>query len=290
MERLRKEHIEALRDIKRLQEQLMESQRVHHQKEEELSKVKQEVQLGAEDSRALRTRIHLVEAAQKQARGMEMDYEEVIHLLEAEIAELKTQRVEQPPSTNQEETDEMKKKVSVLECQLRKSEASKKSFELSTGRLLRFVENVQDFLLESPGPAKSYSSGDVKVGASPQGPPPRYRKSPWTAAALAQEAAELTRTVRAILEVDLLTFFTSRLSEEEVGGALSRQQEVINQLLPVNSSSPQFLHMTQTTSWSRPAASGSVGPPTPPPASEREAEPAGETTEQRPSPSIETEM
>ncbi|XP_028286165.1 syntaxin-binding protein 4-like [Parambassis ranga] len=84
MERLRKEHIEALREIKRLQEQLVESQRVHHQMEEELSK---EVKLGAEESRALRTRIQLAEAAQKQARGMEMDYEEVIHLLEAEIAE-----------------------------------------------------------------------------------------------------------------------------------------------------------------------------------------------------------
>ncbi len=60
----------------------------------------QEVKLGAEESRALRTRIQLAEAAQKQARGMEMDYEEVIHLLEAEIAELKTQRVEPPPSTN----------------------------------------------------------------------------------------------------------------------------------------------------------------------------------------------
>lgn len=31
---------------------------------------------------------------------MEMDYEEVIHLLEAEIAELKTQRAEQPASTS----------------------------------------------------------------------------------------------------------------------------------------------------------------------------------------------
>lgn len=62
--------------------------------------LRQEVKLGAEESRALRTRIQLAEAAQKQARGMEMDYEEVIHLLEAEIAELKTQRVEQPVSTN----------------------------------------------------------------------------------------------------------------------------------------------------------------------------------------------
>ncbi|XP_041672180.1 syntaxin-binding protein 4 [Cheilinus undulatus] len=206
MERLRKEHIEALREIKRLQEQLVESQRVHHQTEEELNKVKQEVKAGAEESRALRSRIQLAEAAQKQARGMEMDYEEVIHLLEAEIAELKTQRAEQPTSANKEETEELKKRVAVLECQLRKSEATKKGFEMSTGKLLSFVENVQEFLLESHGPMKSHSSGDVKVGASPQGLPPRYKKSPWTAATLAQEAKELTRTVRAILEVDLLTF------------------------------------------------------------------------------------
>ncbi|KAI3365238.1 hypothetical protein L3Q82_010125 [Scortum barcoo] len=202
MERLRKEHIEALREIKRLQEQLVESQRVHHQMEEELSKVKQEVKLGAEESRALRTRIQLAEAAQKQARGMEMDYEEVIHLLEAEIAELKTQKVEQPAQSSKEEMEELKKRVAILECQLRKSEAAKKGFEMSTGKLLSFVENVQEFLLESHGPTKSYSLGDVKVGASSQGLAPRYKKSPWTSATLAQEAKELTRTVRAILEVD----------------------------------------------------------------------------------------
>ncbi|KAM6898049.1 syntaxin-binding protein 4 [Lycodopsis pacificus] len=226
MERLRKEHIEALREINRLQEQLVESQRVHHQVEEELSQVRQEVKLGSEDSRALRTRIQLAEAAQKQARGMEMDYEEVIHLLEAEIAELKTQRAElkraepqraepqraelqraEPPaSTDKDETDELKKRVAVLESQLRKTEATKKGFEMSTGKLLSFVENVQEFLLESHGPTKSCSSGDVKVGSSSQGLPPRYRKSPWTASTLAQEAKELTGTVRAILEVDFLTF------------------------------------------------------------------------------------
>ncbi|XP_038595539.1 syntaxin-binding protein 4-like [Micropterus salmoides] len=166
----------------------------------------QEVKVGAEESRALRARIQLAEAAQKQARGMEMDYEEVIHLLEAEIAELKTQRAEQPVPTNKEETEELKKRVAVLECQLRKSEVAKRGFEMSTGKLLSFVENVQEFLLESHGPTKSYSSGDVKVGASPQGLPSRYKKSPWTSATLVQEAKELTRTVRAILEVDLLTF------------------------------------------------------------------------------------
>lgn len=56
----------------------------------------QEAKSAMEESRSLRTRIHLADAAQKQARGMEMDYEEVIHLLEAEIAEMKSQKSEQP--------------------------------------------------------------------------------------------------------------------------------------------------------------------------------------------------
>lgn len=45
------------------------------------------------------------------------------------------------------------------------------------------------------------SSGDVKVGASSQSTT-RSKKSPWTASTLAQEAKELTRSVRAVLEVD----------------------------------------------------------------------------------------
>nr|XP_033466518.1 syntaxin-binding protein 4 isoform X1 [Epinephelus lanceolatus] len=273
MERLRKEHIEALREIKRLQEQLVESQRVHHQMEEELSKVKQEVKLGAEESRALRTRIQLAEAAQKQARGMEMDYEEVIHLLEAEIAELKTQRVEQPAQTNKEETEELKKRMAVLECQLRKSEAAKKGFEMSTGKLLSFVENVQEFLLESHGPTKSYSSGDVKVGSSSSSSlPPRYKKSPWTAATLAQEAKELTRTVRAILEVDCLPY-----GWEEAYTA-DGVKYYIN-------------HVTQTTSWTLPVtSSGTTLLPAASETSELEGQRNGEVTDRKPSPSIETEM
>uniref|UniRef100_A0A3P9L0I0 Syntaxin binding protein 4 n=1 Tax=Oryzias latipes TaxID=8090 RepID=A0A3P9L0I0_ORYLA len=208
MEKLRKEHVEALKDIKRLQEQLLQSQRTQEDLEEDLKKAKQDVKVGAEESRALRTRIQQAEEAQKQARGMEMDYEEVIHLLEAEIAELKTQRMEHPASTkkvecgtSKEQTEELKKRVTVLESQLRKSEAARKGFEMSTGKLLSFVESVQEFLLESHGPPKSYSSGDIKVA-----PLSHPRRSPWTAATLAQEARELTRSVRAFLEVDSLTF------------------------------------------------------------------------------------
>ncbi|XP_029621354.1 syntaxin-binding protein 4 [Salmo trutta] len=205
MERLRKDHIEALREIKKLQEQLAESERLQLQMQGELNKVKQEVKSGVEESRALRSRIQLSEAAQKQARGMEMDYEEVIHLLEAEIAELQTQRTEQPGQSSQvqDETEELKKRVAVLECQLRKNEEAKKGFEVSMGKLLNFVENVQDFLVENQGPVKSYSSGDVKAGASSQPLGAQVgKKSQWTAATLTAEAKELTRTVSAILEVE----------------------------------------------------------------------------------------
>ncbi|XP_054860750.1 syntaxin-binding protein 4 isoform X2 [Amphiprion ocellaris] len=270
MERLRKEHIEALREIKRLQEQLVESQKVHHQLEEELSKVKQEMKVGAEESRSLRSRVQVAEEAQKQARGMEMDYEEVIHLLEAEIAELKTQRVEQPANqvaANKEEAEELKKRVAVLECQLRKSEAAKKGFEMSTGKLLIFVENVQEFLLESHGPTKSYSSGDVKVGPSSQNAASRHKKSPWTASSLAQEAKDLSRTVRAVLEFDCLPY-----GWDEAYTAAGVKY-YIN-------------HVTQTTSWSLPESNV---PPSPPLSSALDGERDGEL-DRRTNPSIETEM
>jgi len=40
----------------------------------------------------------------------------------------------------QDDLQNMKKRISVLECQLRKSETVKKDFETSTGKLLQFVE------------------------------------------------------------------------------------------------------------------------------------------------------
>ncbi|KAK6328440.1 hypothetical protein J4Q44_G00004180 [Coregonus suidteri] len=49
MERLRKDHIEALREIKKLQEQLAESERLHLQMQEELNRVKQEVRSGTDE-------------------------------------------------------------------------------------------------------------------------------------------------------------------------------------------------------------------------------------------------
>ncbi|XP_061561591.1 syntaxin-binding protein 4 isoform X7 [Phycodurus eques] len=209
MERLRKENVEALREIKRLQDRLSESRRVQQQMEEELDDVKLEAKAAAEETRALRARVLLVEEARKQARGMEMDYEEVVHLLEAEIAELKTHRAKQPRHPppppplldNKEDSERLKEKAAVLECQLRKSDAAKKTLEMSTTKLLAFVQNVEEFLLEGLGPTKSLSCVDAE-GVS-QGGPSRHKKSSWTAAALAKQANELSASVRNVLEVDV---------------------------------------------------------------------------------------
>uniref|UniRef100_W5N332 Syntaxin binding protein 4 n=1 Tax=Lepisosteus oculatus TaxID=7918 RepID=W5N332_LEPOC len=205
MESLRKDHIEALRQVKKLQDQLNESENLRLQMQEELKKIKQEAKAAVEETRALRTRIHLAEAAQRQARGMEMDYEEVIHLLEAEIAEMKLQLADQPTHAK-EETQDLKKRIAVLECQLRKSEGAKKGFEVSTQKLLHFVEVMQEFLSDHQGSLTNFSSAnDQKIGmsSSSQAIATRFgRKGPWTVTALALEARELSRSVRAILEVD----------------------------------------------------------------------------------------
>ncbi|XP_056124811.1 syntaxin-binding protein 4 isoform X2 [Rhinichthys klamathensis goyatoka] len=234
MERLRKDHIEALRELKRIQDKLAESESLNHKMQQELTKVKQEAKSAMEESRSLRTRIHLADAAQKQARGMEMDYEEVIHLLEAEIAEMKSQKSEQP-GQGKDDLQNMKKRISVLECQLRKSETVKKDFETSTGKLLQFVEAVQGFLSENQSGPRGFSSpSDPKLATQSQTLASRGgKKPPWTASALAVEAKELTHTVRSLLELDCLPYgWDEAYTADGV-------KYYIN-------------HETQTTSWTHP--------------------------------------
>lgn len=51
--------------------------------------ITQEAQGALEESRSLKSKVHLADQAQRAARGMEKDYEEVVRLLEAELAEAK---------------------------------------------------------------------------------------------------------------------------------------------------------------------------------------------------------
>ncbi|KAL7989702.1 hypothetical protein Chor_012368, partial [Crotalus horridus] len=121
-------------------EELAKSECVRKQLAEELRITKQEAKASVEEARTLRSRIHLAEAAQKQARGMELDYEEVISLLEIEITRLRAQLADHGGGQNKESVQDLRKRITVLDCQLRKSETAKKTFEVATEKLLEFVE------------------------------------------------------------------------------------------------------------------------------------------------------
>ncbi|NXG63481.1 STXB4 protein, partial [Hemiprocne comata] len=199
MERLKKERNEALKEMSKLKEKLSESVNVQKQLTEELQIVKQEAKAAVEETRALRSRIHLAEAAQRQARGMEMDYEEVIRLLEAEIVELKAQLTDHS-GQNKDNIQDLRKRVTVLDCQLRKSESARKTFEVATEKLLQFVEVTLPFISRSTVVGKLFdrrTTLPTKALLARLG-----RIGPTATTALAAEARDLAKSVRAILEVD----------------------------------------------------------------------------------------
>ncbi|XP_027738234.1 syntaxin-binding protein 4 isoform X4 [Empidonax traillii] len=200
VERLKRERNEALKEMSKLKEELSESVNAQKQLTEQLQAVKQEAKAAVEETRALRSRIHLAEAAQRQARGMEMDYEEVIRLLEAEIGELKVQLADHS-GQNKDNIQDLRKRVTVLDCQLRKSESARKTFEVATEKLLQFVEVVHEIL--SDNSTSSTLLSDRRATLSTKALLARLgRVGPAATTALAAEARDLAKSVRAILEVD----------------------------------------------------------------------------------------
>ncbi|NXS38560.1 STXB4 protein, partial [Pomatostomus ruficeps] len=234
VERLKKERNEALKEISKLKEELSESVNLQKQLTEQLQVVKQEAKAAVEETRALRSRIHLAEAAQRQARGMEMDYEEVIRLLEAEIGELKAQLAEHS-GQNKENIQDLRKRVTVLDCQLRKSESARKTLEVATEKLLQFVEVVHEVL--SDNSTSSTVLSDRRSTLSTKALLARLgRVGPTVTAALAGEARDLAKSVRAILEVDSLPY----------GWEEAYTADGIKYFIN---------HVTQTTSWIHPVTS-----------------------------------
>ncbi|NXX90528.1 STXB4 protein, partial [Centropus bengalensis] len=234
MERLKKERNEALKEMTKLKEKLSESENLQKQLTEELQIVKQEAKAAVEETRALRSRIHLAEAAQKQARGMEMDYEEVICLLEAEIVELKAQLTDHS-GQNKDNVQDLRKRVTVLDCQLRKSESARKTFEVATEKLLQFAEVVHEIL--SDNSTSSTVLSDRRTTLSTKALLARLgRVGPTVTAALAAEARDLAKSVRAILEVDCLPY----------GWEEAYTADGIKYFIN---------HVTQTTSWIHPVTS-----------------------------------
>ncbi|XP_075417690.1 syntaxin-binding protein 4 isoform X3 [Tenrec ecaudatus] len=234
MERLQCERNTAMEEVDRLKEQLFQSERQRKQLAEELQSVKQEAKAVVEETRALRSRVHLAEAAQRQARGMEIDYEEVIRLLEAEIAELKAQLADYSDH-NKETVQDLRKRITVLDCQLRKSEMACKTFEASTEKLLHFVEAVQEVFSDNPACLPNLSERRAML-ASQTSLTHLGRSRRNIPAALVLESKELVRSVRAILDMDCLPY----------GWEEAYTADGIKYFIN---------HVTQTTSWIHPVTS-----------------------------------
>ncbi|KAM6163189.1 syntaxin-binding protein 4 [Rhynchocyon petersi] len=231
IERLKRERKDALEEVKTLKDKLLESERLRKQLTEELQSVKQEAKAVVEETRALRSRLHLAEAAQRQAHGMERDYEEVIRLLEAEIIELKAQLADHSDQ-NKENVQDLRKRITVLDCQLRKSERACKTFETSTEKLLHFVEAIQEVFSDHSAAFSNLSERRAMLASqtSLTQPGRNVRNIP---AALVLESKELVKSVRAVLDVDCLPY----------GWEEAYTADGIRYFIN---------HVTQTTSWIHP--------------------------------------
>uniref|UniRef100_A0A3B4V0E0 Si:dkeyp-72e1.9 n=1 Tax=Seriola dumerili TaxID=41447 RepID=A0A3B4V0E0_SERDU len=114
--------------------------------EEELQKTsEQKACLTVEENTRLKSRLQAAEAeaVQRQTSSAEQDYEEVIQLLEAEIRDLKNQLASKRQArveATKEDVLELNRRLTTFDCQLRKSELSRKHLELSNKKLLGFAQ------------------------------------------------------------------------------------------------------------------------------------------------------
>ncbi|XP_078017434.1 syntaxin-binding protein 4 isoform X2 [Epinephelus lanceolatus] len=142
-------------EVKQLQTQMKQLKDMEHSKktlEEELQKTSEKACLTVEENTRLKSRLQAAEAeaGQRQASSAEQDYEEVIQLLEAEIRDLKNQlaskRQTRGMESSKDEVLELNKRLTTIDCQLKKSELSRKHLEISNKKLLGFAQNVHKVL------------------------------------------------------------------------------------------------------------------------------------------------
>ncbi|KAK2533490.1 syntaxin-binding protein 4-like [Columba guinea] len=151
LEQLQLEMMDLRQEVRRLkwiyfpQSLLKEVENSKKSMEDELQRLNQKALGFLSENRTLHSKLQMAEVVQRQAHSAEQDYEEVIHLLEAEIAELKMQlagKKAKHVSEIEEDILELKRQLSLADGQLRKSEVSRKRLEICNRKLLLFVQNI----------------------------------------------------------------------------------------------------------------------------------------------------
>ncbi|XP_068605625.1 syntaxin-binding protein 4 [Brachionichthys hirsutus] len=183
--------------MKQLKVTLKDTERSKKALEAELQKTSETASSTVEENHRLKGRLQEAEAGvgQREASSAEQDYEEVIRLLQAEITDLKSQlsSKRQPrgaggAGATREEVQELNKRLTTTDCQLRKSELSRKHLEIANKKLLGFAQNVHK-VLTTPSllGGEGGSSRSSPATDSPNTPPPLLD----SAFLLAVEAKEL---------------------------------------------------------------------------------------------------
>ncbi|NXV02512.1 STXB4 protein, partial [Cettia cetti] len=138
VEQLQLEMRDLRHEVRRLKSLLREVESSKKLMEDELQRLNQKALGFLSENRTLHSKLQMAEVVQRQAHSAEQDYEEVIHLLEAEIAELKMQLAGK--KAKHEDILELKRQLSLADGQLRKSEVSRKRLEICNRKLLLFVQ------------------------------------------------------------------------------------------------------------------------------------------------------
>nr|XP_034363012.1 syntaxin-binding protein 4 isoform X3 [Arvicanthis niloticus] len=171
----------------------------------------------------------------RQERNAVLEERNVLKEKLLESEKHRKQLIEELQNVKQESVQDLRKRVTVLDCQLRKSEMARKTFKASTERLLRFVEAIQEVLLDSSAPLSNLSERRA-VLASQTSLPLLARNGRSFPATLLLESKELVRSVRAILDMDCLPY----------GWEEAYTADGIKYFIN---------HVTQTTSWIHPMMS-----------------------------------
>ncbi|CAI5682413.1 unnamed protein product [Oreochromis niloticus] len=197
MEQFQTEVKQLQTQMKQLKVMLKDMEHSKKTLEEELQKTSEKACLTVEENTRLKSRLQAAEAeaVHRQAGSAEQDYEEVIQLLEAEIRDLKSQlatkKQRRGAESMQEEVGELKRRLTTIDCQLKKSELSRKHLEISNKKLLGFAQNVHKVLTTPSLFGEGGSNRSSPATESPDIPSP----IPDPAFQLAVEAKELVEGV-----------------------------------------------------------------------------------------------
>lgn len=232
VEDLKRQRDDAIAEVVDLRRLLDEKKTSRIVEAEQLENMKKTAEDALEESMVLKDQVYLATQVKIEADRKDEEYEEVIRMLEDELRVLKAKG-----TPKHQEFQDLQKKVIVLGCQLRKIEVVKRTYEVVTEKLLSFADRVHDCLKKGNLLSLSTSHSSPQNEKSPGSPEeaPSYLSQRHGSQKLADEARDLVRGVRVLLEEEPLPFGWEEAYTSE------GERYFIN-------------HVTQVTSWLHPVS------------------------------------